>query len=137
MIHAAIRKALEVRLAAIVPAWKIVFEATTYNPNLPVPFMESDVIFGNPQSNGIFGAAIMHVGVLQVMVVTENRGGPNAADEQISRIAAQFKRGTHLTVDGLTQQLWVPDEPVPGRPTFLATWRRVPVTITWNALAPG
>lgn len=129
----AVRQAFETRLAALIPAWPIAWQAVKFTAEYPNKHLRSNLLPGQPSSPTVFSTGPSQgSGVYQVLVYSAPEGGPKIGDDQAQAIVAHFPRGLQLGSGGL--QLWVTDEAGPNPELYDGPWRVVPVSVPYACL---
>lgn len=101
-VHLAIATALEVRLAALLPAIATSWENANYEPVPGTPYQAANVLFAEPE-NPTFGDDFWRQrGYLQVQLRFPGNTGKAAAFQRAGLLQSWFKRGLSLEADGIT-----------------------------------
>lgn len=128
MSMVSIRAALEVRLAAMVPALATAWENDPYVPVNGTPYQRVYLLPAEPE-NEEFGRLKRDVGLMQITLAYPLSAGPAAAAARAELIRQQFYRGLSLSSGGVT--VTIQRTPEIG-PAFLEPDRyTVPVRIRW------
>jgi hypothetical protein len=96
----AIRAALEVRLAAQLPAIDTAYENATYSPSAATPYQRVELMRAQPE-NPTYDAFKRKKGVLQVTLMYPQAAGPGAAEARADALGLWFPRGLTLTSGGI------------------------------------
>lgn len=102
MTVALIRKALETRLAAVMPAASCAFENTTFTPAAGVTYQRSNLLPNTPDDAQIGSRVYFERGVYQVTVCAPMGSGPAACEARAQLVKDAFKRGTSLVEGAVT-----------------------------------
>lgn len=98
-----IRKALEVRLAALAPSIVTAYENVTFTPPAAdVAYQQAFLLPGQPDNSEMGSTNYFDVGVFQVTLCYPIGNGPGAAQARAELLRLHFKRGTSLVQDGIT-----------------------------------
>ena len=126
----AVRKALELHLAAMVGGIDTAFENVTFRPVDGVPYQAAMLMLADP-NNSMAGAGWIEQGIFQVSLKYPDGTGPGAAGAQAALVRSHFKKMTTLTNSGVNVVVTAtpaiaPGMPIDGRYT-------VPVSIPFQA----
>jgi hypothetical protein len=102
MSIAAIRKALEVKLAAMSPAVATVYENTEYTPVAGTPYQRANLLPAEPDNSTQGSTYYREQGIFQVTLCYPQKVGPGTALARAEALRTHFKRGTTMEKDGLT-----------------------------------
>jgi hypothetical protein len=126
-----IRKALEIRLAAVAPAIQTAFENAAFTPVAGTPFQRVNLLPNTPD-NSIQGVTTyFERGLFQVKLCYPIGTGPTAAETQAQLIRAHFKRGTSLLNSGVT--VIITDTPRVSTGMIEGDRFCIPVSVPWQA----
>lgn len=126
-----VRKALEVRLAALAPAISTAFENSAFTPVAGTPFQRVNLLPNTPD-NSIQGASTyIETGLFQVTLCYPIGTGPAAAETQAQLTRAHFKRGNSMLNSGVT--VIVTDTPRVSPALIDGDRYCVPVSVPWQA----
>lgn len=101
MSLAAIRTALETRLAAMLPILQTAWENTAFTPTQGTPYQRVFLLPAQPD-NPTFGPGLyVEQGILQINLCYPLQTGPKDALARAMAIRAQFPRGLSLTSSGI------------------------------------
>lgn len=135
MSLAAIRAALETRLAAIAPALETSWENVDFKPSsINVPFQEVFLLPAEPD-NTVFSSNYQEHGILQVTLDYPVSIGSKDVLARAQLIRNQFVRGTSYVSGGITVTIERTPEIGPAAPED--DRYRVPVRIRWYANVPS
>ena len=125
-----VRRALEKRLATLLPATPSAYENATFTPQAGVAYQRINLLPNTPD-NSIQGAATyFERGLFQVVACFPSGTGPNAADTQAQAVRNHFKRSSSLVESGLTVNITDTPRQSPG---YIDGDRWcVPVSIPWQ-----
>lgn len=97
-----IRKALETRLAATMPAASCSFENVDFTKTAGVIYQRSNLRPNTPDDAQIGSKVYFERGVYQVTVCSPMGGGPGVAEARAQLVKDAFKRGTSLVEGAVT-----------------------------------
>jgi hypothetical protein len=102
MSIAAIRKALEVKLAAMTPTVATVYENTEYTPVSGTPYQRANLLPAEPDNSTMGATYYREQGIFQVTLCYPTKVGPANAQSRADLLKTHFNRGTTMEKDGLT-----------------------------------
>ena len=115
MSAAAIRQALELRLAAMTPALPTAVENKKFTPVFGEPYQQVHLLWARPV-NPSFGDGFRRLsGIMQVTLQYPIDGGTGDIDERADDIVAFFPRGLSVTASGVTTTIDRTPEVMSGR----------------------
>ncbi len=97
-----IRKALETKLAAVVPASTTAFENVAFTPTAGVTYQRSNLLPNTPDDAQIGSKVYFELGIYQVTVCAPAGTGPAANEARTQLVKDAFKRGTSLVEGAVT-----------------------------------
>ena len=97
-----IRKALELKLAALVPSLATAFENAAFTPVAGTPYQRVNLLPNTPDNSIQGSATYFERGLFQVTLCYPIGTGPSAAETQAQLTRAHFKRGTSMVNSGVT-----------------------------------
>lgn len=101
MSDAAIRVAIEVRLAAMSPPLDTAYENAPYSPIAGTPYQRIELMRAQPE-NPTYDTFKRKLGVMQVTLMYPQSAGPRDAEARADAIGAWFPRGLTLASGGVT-----------------------------------
>lgn len=101
MTVALIRKALETRLAAVMPAASCAFENTTFTPAAGVTYQRSNLLPNTPDDAQIGSKVFFEIGIYQVTICAPAGSGPATAEARAQLVKDAFKRGSSPSESGV------------------------------------
>jgi hypothetical protein len=102
MSTVSIRKALEVKLAAMSPNLATAYENLTFTPVSGTPHQEVFLLPGQPDNSEMGAKNYLEVGLFQVNLCYPIGPGPAAAQARAELTKTHFKRGTTMLQDGIS-----------------------------------
>lgn len=108
------RRALEVELAAMIPAVATAYENAPFTPVAGTPYQRVTVLLAEP-ANLEMSADHTEQGFMQVDLKYPLGGGPAAASTRAELIRSTFYRGASFTASGVTVHIERTPEIMPGR----------------------
>lgn len=130
MSHAAVRRALELHLAAMPGGLPTAHQNVKFTPPLGQPYQRADLLPATP-NNDTAGASYFEVGVFQITLAYPLGNGPGAAEAQAGLLRQHFKRSTALTNSGVS--VVVMTTPAIAQGTPAGDRFEVPVSVTFQA----
>lgn len=126
-----IRKALEVRLAALLPALPTAYEATDFIPVAGVAYQRANMIYAQPDNQTLGCQRRRELGIFQVSLCYPNSSGNAAAQARADLTIEHFKRGLTLSNGGVNVLV----TQTPSKSTFGVSGDRyiVVVSISYSA----
>lgn len=126
-----VRRALEKRLAAMLPALATAYQNVAFQPQPGIPYQRSYLMPSDPDNSVAGSRMYFERGIFQVSLMYPAGTGPAAAEARAQAVRDQFKRGTSMTESGIT--VLVTDTPsiaqgIPDGDRFV-----VPVSIRFQA----
>ena len=97
-----VRKALEKRLAALLPAVSIAYENFEFVPVVGIPYQQINLLPTEPGNETMGSAIYFERGIFQILLCYPTGAGPAAAEARAQLTRANFKRGTTMTESGIT-----------------------------------
>jgi hypothetical protein len=97
----AIRAAIEMRLAAMVPPLDTAWENAAYSPVTNKPYQRVSMMRARPE-NPTYDTFKRKLGVMQITLFYPQANGPSAAETRADSIGAWFPRGLTLQSGGIT-----------------------------------
>ncbi len=126
-----IRKALEKKLAALIPAIATAFENAPFTPTAGTPYQRVNLLPNTPD-NGTMGSAMyIEVGLFQVTLCYPMGVGPAAAETQAQAVRNHFKRSTSMTESSVT--VLVTNTPRVSPAMIDGDRYCIPITVPWQA----
>lgn len=105
MSRAAIRQALETRLASLSPSWPTAWENTKFTPPAGQPWQRATLMFADTRAMGIGAGAPEHwQGHLHVQIWVPSGQGAQTAEARFELLAGRaghFQRGMVLSAGGV------------------------------------
>lgn len=102
MTVALIRKALEKRLASVLPSMVVAFENVAFSPTANVPYQRVSLLPNTPDDDQIGSSTYFERGIFQVTVCFPIGNGPAACEARTQLVKDAFKRGTSLVEGAVT-----------------------------------
>lgn len=102
MSNSAIRKALEAKLATVLPAMPIAYENFNFAPTDGVPYAISNILFARPVTTGYGNAPYVQRGYMQVSLQYPTGKGAGQAEARGELLRSTFYRGLSLAANGVT-----------------------------------
>lgn len=96
-----IRRALEIRLAAMTPALDTAYENIPFTPVSGTPYQRANMLPANPDNPSQGGTHYLEIGIFQVSLFYPNDVGSATAQARADAVRVWFKRGTTLTHGGI------------------------------------
>lgn len=97
-----IRKALEIKLAAMSPALATAYENANFIPVTGTPYQQVNLLLAQPDNQTMGSQFYRAVGVFQISLCYPINTGANAAQARAELLKTHFKRGTSMVETGLT-----------------------------------
>lgn len=125
-----IRRALETRLAALLPAVDIAAENVAYTPTIGRPYQEVWLLPNTPLSPTLGNRELTQErGILQVSLYYPLNKGTREVMERAEAVRGHFPRGLTLSSGGVSVVIERRASVAPGRP--VNGWYVVPVSVPY------
>lgn len=134
MSLAAVRAALETRLAAMAPALATAWENADFAPTGAAPYQQVFLMPAEPD-NAVYGTNYQERGLLQVTLSYPLGAGVKDAVARAQLLRAQFQRGLSLVSGGVT--VTIERTPEISQGVVEDDRYRLPVRIRWYANIPS
>lgn len=108
MSYALIRKALEVRLAALAPALATAWENAAFTPTTGVPYQRVNLLANTSTAPAIDQQTIVERGIFQVTLCYPAGAGPASATARAELLRGHFPAGLVLTAGGVKVRISAP-----------------------------
>lgn len=131
MSLAAIRTALEKRLALMTPAMPTAYENANFTPQPGVAYQRADLLPNTPDNSSQGAAHYIERGIFQITLSYPSGAGAGAAMARAQAVRNQFRRGTTLQQSGVTVLVYRTPSIAPA----LIDGDRygVPISVYWQA----
>jgi hypothetical protein len=123
-----IRKALEVRLAALAPALATAYENTEFEPVAGVPYQRANMIYATPDNQTLGCQRRRELGIFQVSLCYPSATSSAQAHARADLTIEHFKRGLTLSNGGINVLITT----TPSKTTYGVSGDRYIVVVSIN-----